>query len=158
MIISFDLDDTLICYDDNIPAEENCVPWYWRYFYKDPLRLGTVELMSSLIKDGWSIAIYTTSFRSTAWIKKYFGFYGIPIVKAVNQKIHLKEVVGQKKIPLPSKYPSTFGFHLHVDDQKSFHQIAAQYGFDVIVVSPTDKKWTEKVLAKARQIKVRNSQ
>ncbi len=156
MIISFDLDDTLICLDSEVPKEATRVPFIWRLFYKEPLRRGTVELMRRLTDQGWQIAIYTTSFRSVSSVKRFFKFYGVSLVKVVNQPIHVREVIGNRKIPLPSKYPSKFGFKLHVDDQESFISDGARFGFDVIVVNSDDLNWTQKVLAKAEQIKERD--
>ena len=43
MRISFDLDDTLICYEAGVASEPR-LPWYLRLFISDePLRLGALR-------------------------------------------------------------------------------------------------------------------
>ncbi len=152
-MISFDLDDTLICLDDKVPKEPNKIPLLFRFLYRDPLRLGTIKLMNYLISAGWEIAVYTTSYRSIGYIRRLFRFYGIPIKKVINQEIHDREVVGESKKSRPSKLPSKFGIDLHVDDDECFISNAAQYGFDVVVVRPEDFNWTDKVIEKSKVIK-----
>lgn len=155
MMISFDLDDTLICLDEDVPKDDINIPRILRCFYDDPLRLGTRELMKALMSQGWAIAIYTSSYRTEQYIKQLFKFYGIPISKVINQQIHDREVVGFRTIALPSKLPPKFGIDLHVDDQDYLIADGARYGFDVIVVKPDDLDWTKKILVKADQIQKR---
>lgn len=154
-LISFDLDDTLICLQEDVPKEDNKVPKIFRYFFKEPLRLGSIKLMKDLISRGWEIGIYTTSYRSVGYIKSLFRFYGIKIAKVINQQIHEEEVVRGRKIPLPSKLPARFRIDLHVDDQDYLVSDGAQYGFEVFVVKPNDLNWAEKVLIRADQISMR---
>ena len=63
MRISFDLDDTLVCYQPGVP-QEPCLPWYLRWLaVNKPLRLGTVNLFRKLRGRGWEVWVYTTSYR-----------------------------------------------------------------------------------------------
>jgi len=61
MRISFDLDDTLVCYQPGVPQEPR-LPWYLRWLVADePLRRGTMNLICELRRYGWEVWIYTTS-------------------------------------------------------------------------------------------------
>ena len=52
MRISFDLDDTLVCYRADVPQEPR-LPWFRRLFADDePLRQGVPELMRQLRQRG----------------------------------------------------------------------------------------------------------
>lgn len=73
MRISFDLDDTLICYQASVPRERP-LPWYWRWIAGDePLRRGSIDLMRRLRDAGWEIWIYTTSHRHPASVRWCYG-------------------------------------------------------------------------------------
>jgi len=55
MRISFDLDDTLVCYREDVPQEPR-LGWFLRLFMHDePLRQGTPELIHQLRQRGWEI-------------------------------------------------------------------------------------------------------
>ncbi len=71
-----------------------------------------------------------------------FKCYGIPLQGVVNQARH-DRVVGSFG---PSKYPPAFGIDLHVDDSEGVAQEGKKYGFTVVIVSPEDVNWTERVL------------
>jgi hypothetical protein len=141
MRISFDLDDTLICYGGGVPCEPNRVPRLLPPWFNEPLRAGTVGLMQELQRRGWRIAIYTTSNRSPRQLRWWFRFQGIRISVVVNHSLHQLVVRG-----MPTKLPSRFGIDLHVDDSEGVAEEGQEYGFAVVVVKPEDAAWASKVL------------
>jgi hypothetical protein len=146
MRISFDVDDTLVCYDPGVPIEQH-VPWWCRPWYTERLRRGTRELMRELLRRGCNLWIYTTSYRSPLYLRWWFRSLGIRLAGVVNQQIHEQVVKwrGYSGYP-PSKYPPAFGIDLHVDDSEGVGMEGEQYGFAVVVVSPQDLQWTERIL------------
>src|ERR1700752_1420865 len=108
MRISFDVDDTLVC-DPSVPTER-LVPWWGRWWYREPIRRGTKKLMQELLADGNQLWIYTTSYRPARYVRGWFGSFGVPIHSVVNQRRH-EQMVGWQG---PSKYPPAFGIDLHV--------------------------------------------
>jgi hypothetical protein len=153
--ISFDIDDTLICYGQDTPQEPNRVPWLFRPWFHEPLRAGTQALMRQLIQEGWEIAIYTTSYRSPRYLRWFLWWHGIRVDVVVNQAIHDAIVRQGHYRHGPSKLPSKFGIDLHVDDSEGVAMEGQEHGFEVVVVSPSDRKWTEKVLRVARSFMAR---
>src|SRR5690349_13674613 len=103
MRISFDVDDTLVC-DASVPAEQY-VPWWTSWWYPEPLRQGTRQLMRALLERRCELWIYTTSYRSPRYLRGWFRSFGIPLAGVVNQDRH-ERVVGRQG---PSKYPPAFG-------------------------------------------------
>ena len=146
MRISFDLDDTLICPQENVPAEPNPVPLLLRLWWHEPLRLGTCDLIKALEQRGFEVCIYTTSYRSPCYIRLWLYFYGIRVSKIINQTIHNACLNRASNGFLPSKNPAAFGIPIHVDDSAGVKLEGDRYGFEVIVVSPQDRNWTEKIL------------
>jgi hypothetical protein len=146
MRISFDLDDTLICYDPAVPCEPKCGPFWLRPWCTEPLRLGTKELMAELSRRGCEIWIYTTSYRSPAQVKWWLRFYGIKIASVVNQEMHDQLVRGNPAMRYVSKYPPAFGIDLHIDDLEGVKMEGDEHGFRVVVVGLTDSDWTRRVL------------
>lgn len=138
--ISFDLDDTLFC-SARVPTEPNCVPWLFRRWFPERLRLGTRQLMRRLVEDGWKISIYTTSHRSVGYIRSLFSFYRIDLDLIVNQRRHEK-VIGKN----PTKHPKEFGITLHVDDSDGVAAEGRQFNFATAIVKPTDENWIEIVI------------
>ena len=145
MRISFDLDDTLICYDPAVPCEPNRVPWLWRFSYEEPLRLGSVALMQQLKNEGHSLWRYTTSYRTPQKIRKWFRFYGIELEGVVNQEMHERFVGRDRFDRYVSKYPPVFDIDLHVDDLEGVGIEGEERGFRVVIVSAADENWTQKV-------------
>jgi hypothetical protein len=144
MRISFDVDDTLVCYPP-VPTEL-FVPWWWRWRYPELLRAGTKALMRELAADGHELWIYTTSYRTPRYMRSWFRSFGVPIRGVVNQDRH-ERVVGRQG---PSKYPPAFGIDLHVDDSEGVGMEGERHRFRVIVVSPADLEWTARVLKAVR--------
>jgi hypothetical protein len=88
MRISFDLDDTLICYQPHVPREPG-LPWYWRMLAGDePLRLGARALMRRLRERGWELCIYTTSYRPPRGVRWWLRGHGIRVARVINQDVH----------------------------------------------------------------------
>ena len=146
MKISFDLDDTLICLQADVPREPNRVPWLLRRWLNEPLRNGTVELMRSLASQGHAIGIYTTSYRSKRLIKWLFRCYGLRLAFIINQHDHEQAFPGQRNKGA-SKMPHRFGIDLHVDDDEWLKQVSTKYRFHIIQVDPSDMEWCAKVEA-----------
>jgi hypothetical protein len=147
MRISFDLDDTLICYGETTPAEP-APPWYRRLFSsKEPMRLGTRSLVHRLQQMKWDVWVYTTSDRSTLTIKRWMWSHGIQIGGVINNEIHTYYHSRRGKFRGPSKNPRAFGIDLHIDDSNGVLLEGKRFGFPVVVIEPTDLAWTEKVIS-----------
>jgi len=146
MRISFDLDDTLICFQTGVPQERR-LPWYLRWLTRDePLRLGTVDLMRELRRRGWEVWIYTTSNRRPAAVRRWLRFHGIRIDGFINQDNHNAYLRRSRPDRPPSKNPAAFGIDLHVDDSDGVRMEGDQHGFHVVVVTPDEQDWADKVL------------
>ena len=152
MKISFDIDDTLVCLQPDVPQEEERLPWLFRPWFPETLRLGTVELMRQLTSEGWDIAVYTTSYRKPRYLKWLFRFYRVRLCLVVNQTLHA-QVVGR----YPSKNPSCFGMDIHVDDSERVYEEGREFGFHVIVVSTQDLCWGDHVLEECRKFASANN-
>ncbi len=147
MRISFDLDDTLICYQPGTPCEPRPA-WYWRLLVpREPLRAGARELLQTLCARGWELWVYTTSHRSRGSVRRWLRAHGVRVAGVINQDVHdrrLREATGR-----PSKNPRAFGIDLHVDDSDGVRVEGERHDFRVVVVAPGDGDWAEKVLAAA---------
>jgi hypothetical protein len=152
MRISFDLDDTLICYGGVTPCEP-APAWYWRWVTTDePLRLGARSLLRTLNEQGWEVWINTTSRRSPGSVKRWLKGYDIHIAEVVNQDIHEQHFRRSGNEYPPTKNPGAFGIDLHVDDSQGVRIEGERYGCRVLVVSPSDESWAQKVLAAVDQV------
>jgi len=146
MRISFDLDDTLICYREGVPREPR-LSWLRRLFVGDvPLRLGARALMQDLADRGCELWIYTTSNRDPKSLRRWFQYHGVLVAGVINQEIHDRRLRRTPRDRPPSKNPRAFGIDLHVDDSDGVRIEGEEYGFSVVVVSPHDKDWAAKVL------------
>ena len=141
MIISFDLDDTLISKSKFELEKETVIH---KLFGIESIRIGTIKLFKELRAKNHKIYIYTTSFRSKARIKLMFYSYGIPVDFVINQQKHEIEVTKSGKNV--SKYPPKFGIDIHVDDSLGVEMEGEKYGFKTIIISEKDKNWTETIL------------
>jgi len=146
MRISFDLDDTLICYQPHVPCEPRRVPFLLRRWFDEPLRAGTIDLLSELTRRGWDIWIYTTSGRSERYMRWWLRFFGIRLGGVVNEYTHRRRVPLAQRV---SKYPPYFHIDLHIDDSEGVRMEGEKYGFEVLTISPDDPDWTTRVLAAA---------
>lgn len=152
MRVSFDLDNTLICYGSDVPREPNQVPLLLRRWFREPLRAGACQLMVELQQRGCEIWVYTTSFRRRSTVAWWLWFYGIRISGFVNQRDHLKHARDAGIYDPPSKYPPGFGIGLHVDDLEGVRAEGEKLGFQVLVVSPVDVDWHRKVIVEVDRI------
>jgi len=143
--ISFDIDDTLVC-DLSVPTEQNLSRWR-RWRYPERLRRGTRRLMTELTRRQCQIWLYTSSCRCPRYLKAWFTSMDIPIAGVVNFERH-QQTVGLRG---PSKFPPAFGIDLHIDDSPGVAMEGESHQFAVLVVSPDDPAWTEKVLCEVDQ-------
>lgn len=155
MIVSFDLDDTLLV-DPTKVAIENPLRFPYSLIYKERLRLGTIELLLKIRENGIKLWVYTTSFRSERYIKLLFKHYGIIIDEVVNGERHQREVQRNKTEPVPSKYPSKYRIDLHVDDDASVAQNGKLYGFKVYLLKSDDFAWITNIWDEIDKIRINN--
>lgn len=146
MILSFDLDDTLI--SNKFESEKSNL--MHRFLGIKKIRKGTIDLFKELKKQKHQIYIYTTSYRSKSRIKWMFYFYGISVDFIINQQKHQK-IIPTTKLSC-SKFPPMFHIDIHVDDSIGVEMEGQKYGFKTIIISEKDKNWTETVLNKISQI------
>ncbi|MBD5089224.1 MAG: HAD family hydrolase [Clostridiales bacterium] len=152
MIVSFDLDDTLFVDPHNFDTEPP-LRFPYKFFYKERLRLGTIQLLSKIQKNDISLWVYTTSFRSEKYIKSLFRCYGIKIDNVINGERHQKEVQGNKLQAMPSKYPSKYRIDLHIDDDVSVYQNGIRYGFKVFLIKNEDIDWVSNIWNEIEKMK-----
>ena len=151
MIVSFDLDDTLFVSPSRFKTEEE-LGFPWNKIYKERLRYGTKALIEKLHNHGIQVWIYTTSFRSERYIRRLFRHYGIKLDQVINGDRHQREVQGDKRDPMPSKFPSKYRIDLHIDDDKSVLQNGRTYGFKVLIIGPPDDMWADKIWEEVERI------
>ncbi len=152
MRISFDLDDTLICYQPGVPCEP-MLAWYRRMFAgNEPLRQGTRSLMSRLHQGGWEVWIYTTSHRNPTAVRWWLRCHGIQVGKVINQDVHDWHLRRTPNDYPPSKNPGAFGIDLHVDDSVGVQMEGEKHGFNVVVVEPENQAWAEVVWSAAQAL------
>lgn len=152
MLITFDLDDTLICWQPEIAVETVQKPWYLWWFKHELLRKGTVDLFLKLQHAGWTIGIYTTSHRRPCYIKRLFKLHGLKLASVTNQDGHEKLVCRIKEKRKPSKIPCFVGSDLHIDNSEGVLIEGGRFHFRVLVVDPLDPSWTEKIWNEAQQV------
>jgi len=148
-LITFDLDDTLICWQSEIPTEHVSLPWHYKWFNIEPLRYGTVDLFKQLRNYGWQIGIYTTSHRKPKYIKKLFNLHGLNLDLVINQDKHEKIIKNLLVKRKPSKLPNRVNSMLHIDNSKGVLIEGKRFHFRVLIVDPLDYNWTEKILAES---------
>ena len=142
MIISFDLDDTLIPGAKTFDTESQNV--IQRLLGIERIRKGTIELYRELRARGHNIYIYTTSFRSALKVKLTFLSYGIPVDRVINQRGHDNALKENKT--RSSKFPPAFGIDVHVDDSPGLRIEGEKFNFKTIVIEEKDSTWTDKIL------------
>lgn len=146
MRISFDLDDTLICYQKEVPCEPSRLPGFMQSWWKEPLRQGTRALITELQKQGCQICICTSSYRSPLMVRLWLAAYGIRVRQVINQDVYEARLRRFSESNPPSKNPRLFGIDLHIDDSEGVRIEGDRYGFDVLVVSPDDLDWTQRIV------------
>lgn len=142
MIISFDIDNTLIPYSDEFEVEY--VPAIFKYMGIEPIRKGTIELIKQLQKANHEFWIYSTSYRSKLKIYLTFKYFGIPPAKIINGQLNFKTLLANNC--KASKNPQLFSIDLHVDDLKGVFQESEMYNFSALIIDTFDERWTNKVL------------
>lgn len=149
MVISFDLDDTLIPGIKQFPTiKRNLIQRLWRI---EKLRTGTIELMKACQEQGHKVYVYTTSYRKPSKIKWMFYSYGIKLDRIINQEIHYQVLKGQSI--KPSKFPPAFNIHLHIDDSKGVEMEGVRHNFRTFIVSEDNHNWTADILHTIAQLK-----
>ncbi|CAA9301697.1 MAG: hypothetical protein AVDCRST_MAG56-5574 [uncultured Cytophagales bacterium] len=151
MKIAFDLDGTLITGGYTFPTQRTYA--LLKACGVEALRKGTIDLMRYFQQQGEEVWIYTTSYRSTFYIRLLFGLHGIFVNGVVNQAVHNQRVKDRTDWPRCSKYPPAFGIDLLVDDQEGVKMEAERYGFRMIWIKPEQDDWTEKVIHEYRKLK-----
>jgi hypothetical protein len=142
MIISFDLDDTLITGTKTFDTEhQNLIQ---KLTGIERIRKGTIELFKELRSRDHKIYIYTTSFRPTLKVKLTFLSYGIPVDRVINQKCHDRELKENKT--RSSKFPPAFGIDIHIDDSPGLKMEGEKFGFKTIIIEEKGLTWADKVL------------
>ncbi|NDY71876.1 hypothetical protein DO021_07395 [Desulfobacter hydrogenophilus] len=148
-LITFDLDDTLICWQPEIPTEYLTLPWHHKWLNIEPLRYGTVHLFKQLRNYGWQIGIYTTSHRKPKYIKRLFNLHGLKLDLVINQDRHEKIIKNLLVKRKPSKLPNRVNAMLHIDNSEGVFIEGKRFHFRVLIVDPLDDNWTEKILAES---------
>ena len=127
MRLSFDLDDTLIRYQEGIPREKCLLGWT-----REPLRQGAVSLWRELARRGYRIGIYTTSYRDPWKVRFWLLCYRLwPAFVLTQRDNDIRKIA--------NKDPRAFGIDCHIDDDET--------GADIHVL-PSDANWVETVLAR----------
>lgn len=157
MRVSFDLDEVLFVSPKTHKTEPS-LPFPLRSFFRERLRLGTPALIHTLQGMGYEVWVYTSSFRSEAYIRRLFRCYGVKFDGIVNGERHLREVQRNRKERLPQKVPSHYRISLHVDDESVIVTSGRQMGFNVYQLDAQDDNWKEKVIARADEIRRREEQ
>ena len=122
----------------------------------EPLRLGTVNLIRKLRGRGWEVWVYTTSHRRKSAVRRWLRFHGVRIDGFINQDVHDSYLRRSPEDRPPSKNPAAFGIDLHVDDSDGVQIEGEQYGFQVVVVTPDDREWVDRVLRTASDLERRD--
>jgi FMN phosphatase YigB (HAD superfamily) len=143
MIISFDLDDTLIPGMKQFPTEARGL--WQKLFSREKIRAGTVQLMKTLKAREHRIFVYTTSYRSPAYIRRLFFSYGIYPEMIINKTIHDK-TLGERAGSI-SKYPPAFNIDVHVDDSPGVGMEGERHHFKTIIIAEMDTDWVNNILA-----------
>ena len=155
MRVSFDLDEVLFVSPETHKTEPE-LRFPLNRFYREHLRLGTPKLINTLQEMGYEVWIYTSSFRTEKYLKKYFRYYNIRFDGIINAQRHLREVQGDRPEILPQKMPQRYRISLHIDDEEVICSLGRQYGFSVYQLEAQDDDWAEKIIAYAEKIRKRN--
>lgn len=145
MRIAFDLDGTLIPSGFAFATESRLPKTLAAWCGMEPLRAGAAALMRWMQAQGDEVWVYTTSYRSTAYIRILFLLHGIALDGIVNQAVHDRRLKRQAGMPRCSKYPPAFGIDLLIDDQEGVLLEAQRHGFNTIWVKPDAPDWTGQV-------------
>jgi len=142
MIISFDIDNTLIPYQNEFELEELNV--YGKLFKAERLRKGTKMLFKMLEAQKHEIWIYTTSYRTKLSLAKTFYSHGLYPKRYINGELNTKYLTQYGCTS--SKNPKLFGIDIHVDDSEGVRKEGERYGFETIIVNPSNENWAFDIL------------
>lgn len=142
MIISFDIDNTLIPYSNEFEVEHKTL--ISKMVKAEPIRKGTIDLFKEIENRGNEIWIYTTSFRSNFSLRKTFKSYGLNISRVINEQIN--QAALKKHNCQASKNPNLFGIDIHIDDSKGVGIEGKRFGFKTIIIATDDTNWGNTVL------------
>ena len=152
MRISFDLDEVLFV-SPRTHKTEPPPAFPFNRIYRERLRLGTPALINALQSQGYEVWVYTSSFRSEAYIRRLFRLYGVRFDGIVNGDRHLREVQRNRNTVLPQKLPNHYRISLHVDDETVICSLGRQYGFRTYQLEAQDDDWKEKIIARAEEVR-----
>ena len=152
MRVSFDLDEVLFVSPQTHKTEPP-LPFPLRNLFKERLRLGTPEVINRLQDLGYEVWVYTSSFRSEAYIRRLFRLYGVRFDGIVNGTRHLKEVQRNNRETLPQKLPNRYRISLHIDDEEIICSSAGQFGFRAYQLNAQDDDWGQKIIEQADRIR-----
>ncbi|UOQ65311.1 hypothetical protein [Hymenobacter volaticus] len=142
MRIAFDLDNTLIRCGYDFPLEQPQRRLWATLLGGEPLRQGIVTLAEYCRQREWEVWVYTTSHRSTWYIRKLFWLHGIRLDGIVNQSRHNRKATANC-----TKHPPSFGIDWLLDDSEGVRLEGERHQFRVLVIQPHDKEWVSQVLA-----------
>ena len=128
-------------------------PFPLRNLFRERLRLGTPEVINRLQALGYEVWVYTSSFRTEAYIRRLFRCYGVRFDGIVNGTRHLKEVQRNNQETLPQKLPNRYRISLHIDDEEIICSSAGQFGFRAYQLNAQDDNWGEKIIEQADRIR-----
>ena len=129
------------------------LPFLLRNLFRERLRLGTPEVINRLQALGYEVWVYTSSFRTEAYIRRLFRCYGVRFDGIVNGTRHLKEVQRNNQEALPQKLPNRYRISLHIDDEETICSSAGQFGFRAYQLNAQDDNWGEKIIEQADRIR-----
>ena len=136
MRVAFDLDNTLIRNDFDFPLAKAKRVVFQRVLQTELLRQGVQELFGFCRQQRWEVWIYTTSYRSSFYIRKLLWVYGLRADGIINQAHHNQHVRVRS-----TKHPPTFGIDVLIDDSRGVQLEGQKFGFQVIQIDPDNSDW-----------------
>ena len=153
MLITFDIDDTIRLHGSSQPSEQPVVTWAARFFYREPIRIGFIQVCNDLRSQGCQIGIYTTSSRPVGYIRRWMRCYGFRPDLIINAAIHKAAVSARfERGRSPSKHPGLFGVDLHIDDSNGVAVEAERFGFRTLIIDPENLDWGASILDSIRRL------
>ncbi|MDE1464291.1 hypothetical protein [Spartinivicinus poritis] len=144
MKIAFDLDDTLIPTTRKFSVGSKTVSFPYSLIFKEEIRVGAVGLLQQLanVHEIW---VYTTSLRSSTYVRCWFNSFGVKLFGFINAQTHAEKVRGTQYSRL-SKAPKLFGIDVLVDDSPGVLIECQQQGSHCILVRPDDNNWLSTIM------------
>jgi hypothetical protein len=147
MRISFDLDETLTT--SRLADAESGQTWWGWFFFQEPLRCGTRNLLNNLRSQGHEVWVYTSSVRSVTTIRWWFASYGITLDGIVNERLSRPALKAAAQAGfLSSKYPPYFGIDIHIDDDSNLIRDLQGTSCIPILVDRNDLQWIAVLMGK----------